>query len=132
MSSVLSLSLVFSHMKSRRVSRASWLSYPSSQSVEETAVWYYDGDQGGDSFSVTDTIRDFEEDTDDEDSVVSPPRHSYLSASMPRLPKAEPQEYEDAPDGSFSSYLGTLPRATRKLFRSELNLYKSDNQLKQE
>ena len=95
-------------------------------------MWYYDGDQGGDSFSVTDTIRDFEEDTDDEEPVVIPPRHSYLSASMPRLPKAEPQEYEDAPDGSFSSYLGTLPRATRKLFRSELNLYKSDNQLKQE
>ena len=98
-------------------------------------MWYCDGDsgaQGGDSFSVTDTIRDFEEDTNDEEPVVSPPRHSYLSASMPRLPKAEPQEYDDAPDGSFSSYLGTLPRATRKLFRSELNLYKSDNQLKQE
>ena len=57
---------------------------------------------------------------------------SFLSLSMPRLSKDDSTVTEslgDVTDGSFSSYFGTLPRATRKLFRSELYLNKSETNL---
>ena len=129
---------------SRRLSGASWLRN-STPSLMETAVWYCEdpGDSNTDAVSVTSTIRDFE--TDDEleeeedemlaDNSVAPPRLGFLSSSLPRLHKDDdtsPLLYDDATDGSFSSYFGTLPRATRKLFKSELYLSKSESQLNKE
>ena len=37
---------------------------------------------------------------------------------------------ESVTDGGLSSYFGTLPKATKRLFKSELNLYKSDSNLR--
>ena len=37
---------------------------------------------------------------------------------------------ESVTDGGFSSYFGTLPKATKRLFKSELSLYKSDSNLR--
>ena len=117
----------------------------------ETAVWYFEdpGDSNTDAVSVTSTIRDFE--TDDEfeededemlaDNSVAPPRLGFLSSSLPRLHKDDdtsPLLDDDATDGSFfgpfleGSYFGTLPRATRKLFKAELYLSKSESQLHKE
>jgi len=39
-------------------------------------------------------------------------------------------EDESVTDGGFSSYFGTLPKATKRLFKSELSLYKSDSNLR--
>lgn len=126
---------------SRRFSGASWLRN-STPSVSETAVWYFDepGDSSTDTVSVTSTIRDFETDEEFEeeeddmiaDNSVASPSFGFLSVSLPRLNKSDdtsPLLYDDATDGSFSSYFGTLPRATRKLFKSELYLSKSESQL---
>ena len=53
------------------------------------------------------------------------------STSLPRLPRVEePFNSGDVTDGSFSSYFGTLPRATRKLFQSEYYLNKWDSNTK--
>ena len=114
-------------------------------------MWYCEdpGDSNTDTVSVTSTIRDFE--TDDEfeededemlaDNSVAPPRLGFLSSSLPRLHKDDdtsPLLDDDATDGSFfgpfleGSYFGTLPRATRKLFKSELYLSKSESQLHKE
>ena len=126
---------------SRRFSGASWLRN-STPSVSETAVWYFDepGDSSTDTVSVTSTIRDFETDEEFEeeeddmiaDNSVASPSYGFLSVSLPRLHKSDdtsPLLYDDTTDGSFSSYFGTLPRATRKLFKSELYLSKSESQL---
>ena len=37
---------------------------------------------------------------------------------------------ESVTDGGLSSYFGTLPKATKRLFKSDLNLYKSDSNLR--
>ena len=107
-------------------------------------MWYCDdpGDSSTDTVSVTSTIRDFETDEEEEeeddmiaDNSVTPPRLGFLSVSLPRLHKDDDTSallYDDATDGSFSSYFGTLPRATRKLFKSELYLNKSESQLNKE
>jgi len=67
---------------------------------EETAVWYDDDDKHDDDSSV---FEDSQDTFTDDQSVT---------------------------DGSISSYFGTLPRATRRLFQSELSLYKSESNLK--
>ena len=127
---------------SRRLSGASWIRNSTPSSLE-TAVWYCDnqGDSSADAVSVTSTIRDFEtdeefEEEDDDDMLadnsVAPPRLGFLSSSLPRLHKdgdTSPLLYDDVTDGTFSSYFGTLPRATRKLFKPELYLSKSESQL---
>lgn len=126
---------------SRRLSGASWIRNSTPISLE-TAVWYCDNqeDSSADAVSVTSTIRDFETDEEFEeeeddmlaDNSVAPPRLGFLSSSLPRLHKdgdTSPLLYDDATDGSFSSYFGTLPRATRKLFKPELYLSKSESQL---
>ena len=105
-------------------------------------MWYCDNqeDSSADAVSVTSTIRDFETDEEFEeeeddmlaDNSVAPPRLGFLSSSLPRLYKGgdtSPLLYDDATDGSLSSYFGTLPRATRKLFKPELYLSKSESQL---
>ena len=67
---------------------------------EETAIWYLDDDGNEEDESV---FEDSQDTLKDDESVT---------------------------DGSLSSYFGTLPRATKRLFKSELSLYKSDSNLK--
>ena len=108
-------------------------------------MWYFEAqeDASTDTVSLTSTIRDFEtdEELEDEDDLiadnsVASPKLRALSSSLPRLhirdEDTSPLLDDDATDGSFSSYFGTLPRATRKLFKSELYLYKSESQLNKE
>ena len=98
---------------------------------EETAVWYFDKD-GGDSESETIKNFDFGDDSITDMSTTSS-IYSYMSSStsLPRLPRVEePLNTGDVTDGSISSYFGTLPRATRKLFQSEYYLNKWDSNTK--
>lgn len=67
---------------------------------EETAIWYLNDDEDMDDESV---FEDSQDSLKDDESVT---------------------------DGGLSSYFGTLPKATKRLFKSELNLYKSDSNLR--
>ena len=115
--------------------RSSWFRPKLSPTENETAVWYCDQNNEEDATdSDVDTIKNFleneEENEDDCDTSLS--SASFLSLSMPRLTKEIIIDSDaDATDGSISSYFGTLPKATRRLFRSDLYLNKSETNLRQ-